>query len=798
MPELSLASVLVWQLSASEAQLTRHLTIKPGHLFCALCKVGEVEVDEVVKQMPRQFAGRADAAREDVGQLTEVIERAGIEPKAFRRRLRPMLGEEGDLPAEAAMHRSPECRRIFDRAASLAMAEGGSRITPLHLLAALMEDTSAPYVELARELSVDLDRLLQAAAPATGIRTAPPAAERRAAEPEARSKTPLLDRFGRDLTALARDGRLDPVIGRRDEMRRLARVLVQRKKNSAVLVGDAGVGKTCIVEGLARRLASPDAPGGLEEKRVVELSMAALVAGTKYRGEFEERLQGVIAEARNGDTVLFIDELHTMVGAGATGGGMDAANIIKPALARGEIQCVGATTTQEYRKFIEKDSALQRRFQMIWVNEPTREEATEILQGLKPRFEDHHKLTIAGEAIEAAVEFSMRYLTDYRLPDKAIDLIDQACAQARLGTLSPRPAGEASVTPTIGREDIARVVAQRCRIPVERLTREESERLLRMEEALSQRVIGQEEAVRAVSETVRVARSGLKDPNKPVGVFLFVGPTGTGKTELAKATAEFLFDDESKLISFDMSEYMEKHTVSRLVGAPPGYIGYEEEGQLTGQVRSNPYSVVLFDEVEKAHHDVFDIFLQIFDEGRLTDAQGRRASFSETVIIMTSNLGAGAPAGGRKPIGLDLQSSGDAEADGSQREAMREQIMQSVRSALRPELLNRVQQVVFFYPLGSEAVRRIVDKLLGRVRARLATRGLDFRLSHAAYDLLMEKGFSPTYGAREMERTIDGLIVQPLGRALLEGRFSEGRTIEVDAAGETMSFTTGPEGDGTV
>ena len=525
--------------------------------------------------------------------------------------------------------------------------------------------------------------------------------------------------------------------------------------------------------------------------------MASLVAGTKYRGEFEERMQGLIREVTEADDViLFIDEVHTILGAGAAEGSVDAANILKPALTRGDLRCIGATTIGEYRKHIEKDPALERRFQMVWVDEPTREEAVEILRGLRPRFEEHHGLQITDEAIEAAVELSMRYLPDFRLPDKAIDLIDQACASGRIATLSAF--SDLAAVASIGRPEVAAVVAQRCRLPVERLTEDDAARLLRMEEALRRRVIGQEEAVRAVSEAVRTARAGLKDPRRPIGVFLFVGTTGTGKTELAKALAEFLFDDEERLIRIDMSEYMEKHTVSRLIGAPPGYVGYEEEGQLTGPVRSNPYSVVLFDEVEKAHPDVFDIFLQIFDDGRLTDARGRRASFSETVIILTSNLG-NRIEGAARAIGLQLAGAA-AKAGDAEQEAYRRRIMDAVKGALRPELLNRIQRTVFFFPLSQESLRQIIDKILGGLRQRLRGRRVNVELTEAAYALLMQEGSHPQFGAREMERAIDRLLVQPLGKALLEGRFTEGTTVCVDArdgelvledAGRTRSVNLG-------
>jgi ATP-dependent Clp protease ATP-binding subunit ClpC len=560
-------------------------------------------------------------------------------------------------------------------------------------------------------------------------------------------------------------------------MRAVARVLAQKVKSNAILIGEAGVGKTCIVEGLAQKLAGASPPPTLEGKRLVEVSMAGLVAGTKYRGEFEARMEALLTEVTESkDTILFIDEVHTALGAGGRGAS-DAANILKPALARGDLSCVAATTIAEYRKHIEKDPALQRRFQVVWIDEPSGEEALQILRGLRPRFEEHHGLEITDAGIKAAVELSQRYLPDHRLPDKAIDLIDQACARVRIASISSGTGMPAAGT--IGLPEVAAVVAQRCRLPVERLTEDEAQRLLRMEETLGRRVIGQDEAIRAVSEAVRSARTGLKDPRRPIGVFLFVGATGTGKTELAKALADFLFDSERRLVRIDMSEYMERHSVSRLIGAPPGYIGHGEEGVLTGPIRTNPYSVVLFDEVEKAHPEVLNIFLQIFEDGCLTDARGRRVSFAETVIILTSNLGSqeGVPA---RPLGFDLHR-GDGEETAARRRAYRDRILKAVQGAVRPELLNRITRIVFFYRLGPVVVRQIIDKILAHLHWRLRERQIEIDLTDAAYDLLMEEGYDPTFGAREMERAFDRLLVQPLARALLEGRIFKGSRVRADA-----------------
>jgi ATP-dependent Clp protease ATP-binding subunit ClpC len=789
MAKYSQSVILAWSIAAGEAQAGNAMEIDPAHLLLGLCKLCDLDFDELFAEQPPVDPGLRDELPAEAAQIRELFQQAGLDQTRFRRRLRALVEKSGPgAPAGEVMHRSQESRRVFRRAEQIAIDEParvGPLVWPRHLLQALLEIPNPPWAGLLAEMGVPnpLGQMFEAApererVPARTVVRRQESQEEPAQQPRPR-RTPFLDRFGRDLTQLAREGKLDPVIGRREEMRTLARVLTQKRKSNAILVGEAGVGKTCIVEGLAQRLITPNVPPALRDKRVTEVSMASLVAGTKYRGEFEERMQQVIKEATESrDIILFIDEIHTVLGAGAAEGAVDAANILKPALTRGDLRCIGATTIGEYRKHIEKDPALERRFQMVWVDEPTREEAVEILKGLRPRFEEHHGLQIADEAIDAAVELSMRYLPDFRLPDKAIDLIDQACASGRIASLSA--SSELPAVASIGRGEVAAVVAQRCRLPVERLTEDDAARLLRMEEALRRRVIGQEEAVCVVSEAVRTARAGLKDPRKPIGVFLFVGTTGTGKTELAKALAEFLFDDERRLIRIDMSEYMEKHAVSRLIGAPPGYIGHEEEGQLTGPVRFNPYSVVLFDEVEKAHPDVFDIFLQIFDDGRLTDARGRRASFSETVIILTSNLG-NRIEGARRPIGLQLAGAA-AKGDDAEQQAYRRRIMDAMRGALRPELLNRIQRTVFFYPLSQESIRQIIDKILGGLRERLRGRRVDVELTEAAYALLMQEGFHAQFGAREMERAIDRLIVQPLGKALLEGRFAEGTTVRVDAA----------------
>jgi ATP-dependent Clp protease ATP-binding subunit ClpC len=791
MAHLSHGVIFIWAAADAEAQGAHHEEIQPAHLILGVCKAVDLPLDVAIGVNLDDAGNIVDELRQGIADLKRVFADLQFDSTTFRRKLRVRLGEGTRADAVAGqLHRSRPARDVFKRAENL--AGGTSDVKPLHLLLALLEIENSPWAEVFVDMNVDPSKLAEAARQVAGLGEAAAGEGKGGVPPGGKAeKSSILKKFGRDLTQQAQEGKLDPIIGRRNEMRTLAQILMQKRKSNAILVGEAGVGKTGIVEGLAQRIVGEHPPRGLEGRRIVEVSMSSLVAGTKHRGEFEERMQGLIKEVQaDRDVILFIDEIHTLMGAGGEGSG-DAANILKPALARGDFSCIGATTVAEYRKYIEKDPALERRFQVVWVNEPTADEAIEILKGVKPTLENHHGTVITDAAISAAVELSVRYLPDLHLPDKAIDLIDQACAAARMATFSVGPGVSGPYQPqAIGRAEIARVVAVRCRVPLDQLNEDDAARFLRMEEAIRKRVIGQDEAVRVVCDAIRTARSGLGNPRRPTGVFLFVGSTGTGKTELAKALAEFLFGDESKLIRIDMSEYMEQHSVSKLIGSPPGYVGHDEEGQLTGPVRSNPYSVVLLDEIEKAHPRVMDLFLQVFDEGQLTDSRGRKASFRDSVIILTSNLGAGSVAaiGDERPFGFALPAKSDEHVSEAGRLAVRAQIERAVRSALRPELVNRMGRLVFFDPLDADAIRRIIDKILDGIRQRLQSRRIELHVTPPVYDALMRTGFDPQSGAREMERTVDRLIVQPIGKGLLEGRFRDGDFITISAGKDGIEF----------
>ncbi|MEU5382892.1 ATP-dependent Clp protease ATP-binding subunit [Kitasatospora cineracea] len=728
---------------------------------------------------------------------------------------------ERSLPAGAADPSvdpglTPAAKRVLIGAHARSQAAGVSYIGPEHVLAALLDDPDSAAGRLLGAQGADASRLQRGAeAAARGER----------GQAKAESRTPTLDEYGRDLTEDAKLGRLDPVVGRAEEIEQTVEILSRRSKNNPVLIGEPGVGKTAIVEGLAQRIVTGDVPATLKDRRVVSLDLSGLVAGSKYRGEFEERLKNVIDEVREAadSTVLFIDELHTVVGAGAGGeGAMDAGNMLKPALARGELHVIGATTIDEYRKHIEKDPALERRFQPVLIPEPSVEETVQILEGLRDSYEAHHQVRFTDEALRAAADLSDRYVSDRFLPDKAIDLIDQAGARVRLrglgrstevigredelaklrrekdeavaaedfsraselkariadleaqsAEIEERREGVVSVTV----DDVADVLSRQTGIPVSQLTEDEKARLLKLEDELHARVIGQDKAVIAVSEAVRRSRAGMADPNRPVGSFLFLGPTGVGKTELAKALAELIFGDEDRLVRFDMSEFQEKHTVSRLVGAPPGYVGYDEAGQLTEAVRRRPYSVLLFDEVEKAHPDVFNALLQVLDDGRLTDAQGRTVDFRNTVVIMTSNIGSQ----------LILSHKGETEE-------IRDRLMEELRGRFLPEFLNRIDDIIVFDALDADDLLRIVDLMLANSERRVRAQGMELEVTAAAKDWLVGKGHQPEFGARPLRRTIQTQLDNRLATMLLGGDLRPGDTIVADAEdGELICSIGRPE-----
>ena len=736
-----------------------------------------------------------------------LLERAGADPDAVAEAVEAVLPAEGAVPS-AQPGLTPAAKRTLIAAHGRSQAAGESYIGPEHILAALADNPGSGAGRILQDLRVDTGRVAREGREARGRGRA--AASGGGGEA---SQTPTLDQYGRDLTQEARAGKLDPVVGRAEEIEQTVEILSRRAKNNPVLVGEPGVGKTAIVEGLAQRIVSGDVPRSLRDRRVVALDMTGLVAGSRYRGDFEERLRNVIEEVKAAEhaVILFIDELHTVVGAGAggEGGTMDAADILKPALARGELHVVGATTLDEYRRHVEKDAALERRFQPVTVPEPTVDETVRILEGLRDSYEAHHQVRFSDEALAAAAELSDRYLTDRFLPDKAIDLVDQAGARARLSSLgrSTEVVGREDEIAQLNREkdqaiageeyeraaeikrrigeleaelaaiaerregvrevtaaDIADVLSRRTGIPVAELTESERERLLRLEEALHERVVGQDEAVTAVAEAVRRNRAGMGDPDRPVGSFLFLGPTGVGKTELAKALAALLFGDEDRLVRFDMSEYQERHTVSRLVGAPPGYVGHEEAGQLTERVRRQPYSVLLFDEIEKAHPDVFHTLLQVLDDGRLTDVHGRTVNFRNTVVIMTSNIGAH----------RILAHRGDARE-------VRADLMKDLSGRFPPEFLNRIDETIVFHRLGAAELDQIVDLLLERSRRRVRAQGMRLEVTDAARQLLVKHGHQPEYGARPLRRTIQTELDGRIASLLLSGEARPGDTLTADA-----------------
>jgi ATP-dependent Clp protease ATP-binding subunit ClpC len=792
-------------LAQEEARMLNHNYIGTEHILLGLIHEGE-------------------------GVAAKALESLGISLEAVRSQVEEIIGQ-GQAAPTGHIPFTPRAKKVLELSLREALQLGHNYIGTEHILLGLIREGEGVAAQVLQKLGADLNRvrqqviqLLSGYAGGKG-------------ETTSSEQTPqgsmVLDQFGRNLTQLARESKLDPVIGREKEIERVMQVLSRRTKNNPVLIGEPGVGKTAIVEGLAQKIVKGDVPETLKGKQIYTLDLGALVAGSRYRGDFEERLKKVLKEIRTrGDIVLFIDELHTLVGAGAAEGAIDAASILKPMLARGELQTIGATTRDEYRKHLEKDAALERRFQPISVDQPTVAHTIEILKGLRDRYEAHHRVSFTDEALVAAANLSDRYISDRFLPDKAIDLIDEAGSRMRIRRMTAPPdvreidekvadvrmrkesaideqdferaarlrdderklleekqrrerawkSGEMDVLSEVDEEEIAEVLSTWTGIPVFKLTEEETEKLLRMEDELHRRIVDQGEAVTAVSKSIRRTRAGLKDPKRPSGSFIFLGPSGVGKTELSKALAEFLFGDEDMLIQLDMSEYMEKHTVSRLIGSPPGYVGYEEGGQLTEAVRRKPFSVVLFDEIEKAHPDVFNTLLQILEDGHLTDAQGHTVDFKNTVIIMTSNLGTRDI---QKGPGIGFAIAGD---DQMGYDKMKDRVMEELKRSFRPEFLNRIDEVIVFHSLTRDNVKDIVDLMMQRVREQLKAKDLDIVLTDSSKDLLAEKGYDPALGARPLRRTIQRLVEDPLSEKLLWKEFRAGQTVIVDGRDGEVVF----------
>ncbi|MFQ5854227.1 MAG: ATP-dependent Clp protease ATP-binding subunit [Anaerolineae bacterium] len=764
------------------------------------------------------------------GLVPQILEMLGVNVDMMRRRMddilrsSPRMEYHGGAPAQQ-IYVTPRVQRLGQVASQEAYELDDEYISTEHLLLAIATEDNSPSERLLRDSGVYKEDIYDVIEEIRG--------GKRITDPGAETQYQILERYGRDLTTLAAEGKLDPVIGREEEIARVMRVLARRTKNNPVLIGAAGVGKTAIAEGLAQQIVAGDVPDPLMGKRIVELDLAGMVAGSKFRGEFEERLKAALQEVidAQGEIILFIDELHNVVGAGAAQGAIDASNMLKPALARGELQCIGATTLDDYRNYVEKDGALERRFAPVFVEEPDIEETIQMLEGLRDRYESHHGVEITDPALRAAAELSHRYVTERALPDKAIDLVDEAAAKLRidifkmppelreqkrtLGELAQaeeeawqardyeRAAGfksqriqmekkyqdavrawreEQGLDEVVDEEDIAQIVSSWTGIPVTKMLQTESEKLLRMEEWLHTRIIGQDEAVRAVSDAIRRGRSGLKDPRRPIGSFIFLGSTGVGKTELAKALAEFLFDDRDAMVRIDMSEYRERHTVSRLIGAPPGYVGYGEGGQLTETVRRRPYQAVLFDEIEKAHPEVWNVLLQVLEDGRLTDGQGHVVDFRNTVIIMTSNVGTQfAQRGGS--IGFKTGTSQDITD-----ERFRDLVLGELKKAFRPEFLNRIDEIIVFHTLTMDHIRQIVDLQMTDVEKRLKEKGIAVELTAGARDWLAKEGYDPAWGARPLRRVITRTVETPLSKQLLDGQFERGDTVVIDAGDEGLTF----------
>ncbi len=767
--------------------------------------------------------------REGEGVAARVLTNLGVQLPKVRSAVEFIIGR-GDAAAIGEIGLTPRAKKVIELAIDEARRLNHNYIGTEHLLLGLVREGEGIAAGVLESLGVNLEKVRQQVMQQVNQSSS-------SSQGKSQTKTPYMDALGFDLTEAARQNKLGPLVGRQTEIDRVMQILSRRTKNNPALIGEPGVGKTAIVEGLAQRIVSGDVPERLQGKRLVSLDIGALVAGTKYRGEFEERLKKIVAEVKETGSIIFIDELHTLVGAGAAEGAVDAANILKPALSRGELQTIGATTLDEYRKYIERDAALERRFQPVQVDEPSIDETVEILTGVRPLYEEHHRLSISDEALKAAANLAARYVTDRFMPDKAIDLIDEAASRVRMQrsiappSLKEAMAGlqslqrelEAAVESQeyelavelrdrerklrdrienqeqelrdsdaedqvyVTEEDIAQVASMWTGIPVDRIAGEESERLLKMEEALHERIIGQEEAIEAMARAVRRARAGLKDPKRPIGTFIFLGPTGVGKTLLAKVLAEFMFGSEDHLIKIDMSEFMERHAVARLVGAPPGYVGYEEGGQLTEAVRRKSYSVILLDEIEKAHPEAFNMLLQIMEDGHLTDAKGRRVDFRNTIIIMTSNVGADQISREMR-MGFDFKED-EQKARTRDYDMMRDKVLAQLKQAFRPEFLNRIDASIVFHSLTAEQIRRIVELELQRVRTQLAEQDITLEVTVEAMDLLADRGYDQTYGARPLRRIIQNLIEDPLAEGLLDSRFHANSTIRVEVEDDLLKLS---------
>jgi ATP-dependent Clp protease ATP-binding subunit ClpC len=798
------------EYARDEAARLRHDYIGTEHLLLGIVRLGE-------------------------GRACEIIANLGLDLADLKSSVEDVVQPSGGTMTMGQLPLTARAKKTLEVSGHEARALKSKEIDTEHILLALLKDEEGVASQVLSMYDIDYKEVYEEL---KNIQSGKPSAF---GKKRKKSKTPALDHFGRDLTELARRGKLDPIIGREEEIERVSQILSRRKKNNPVLIGEPGVGKTAIAEGLAQRIVEGKVPQTLENKRIVTLDMASLVAGTKYRGQFEERLKAVMNEILNSkDVIIFIDELHTIVGAGGAEGSLDASNIFKPSLSRGELQCIGATTLNEFRKYIEKDGALERRFQMVMVDAPSTEDTIQILKGLRSRYEDHHKVHISDTAVESAVRLSDRYISGKFQPDKAIDVIDEAGSRAHLASYTkPEVFNEMELSIAaiqtdkeaavknqeferaaqlrdelklrrqqleeqkrkweeerqkqvveLTEEDVAKVVSSMTGIPLFRLEEAESSKLLRMEEELSKQVVGQEEAISVISKAIRRARAGLADPRRPIGSFVFLGPTGVGKTELARALAEFLFEDPDSLVRIDMSEYMEKFSVSRLIGAPPGYVGYEEGGQLTEKVRRKPYSVVLLDEVEKAHPEVFNILLQLLDDGTLTDSFGRKVNFCNTVVILTSNIGTREIKSG-KTLGFQTDTAENTY------DYMKRKVTDELKRIFNPELLNRLDETIIFHPLGIPEIEKIVDILMNDVRKRLKERGVVFTLEDDARKMLAEKGFDPQYGARPLRRAIQKYLEDPLAEEILRGK--HGTEVDVIIAADPqagrLSFKISPRGE---